>query len=206
VRAYQSVHRQRQADATRRQILRAARRLFAERGYAATSMADIARRAGVAVQTIYASCGSKRELVLALVDAIDAEADVGSLAERIAETDDPREVLAVSVRLSRRLNERCGDIIEALLSASSVEPEAAAAAAEGKRRHRQGSARSAEKLQAMGALRDGLTSAQAGALISTLTWQSVFAELRAEHGCDLDDCERLITATLVAALLRDASH
>jgi AcrR family transcriptional regulator len=78
--AYRSERRQRQAEATRKDILGAARRRFAEHGYSATSMADIARDAGVAVQTIYASCGSKRELVLALVDTIDEEADVATLA------------------------------------------------------------------------------------------------------------------------------
>ena len=45
------------ADQTRRESLEAARRLFAERGYVGTSVADIAAEAGVAVQTIYARHG-----------------------------------------------------------------------------------------------------------------------------------------------------
>ncbi len=200
--AYTSERRQQQAQATRQDILRAARRLFAERGYAATSMADIGREAGVAVQTIYASCGSKRDLVLALVDAIDEEADVAALAARVAESDKPAEILARGVRLTRQLNERCGDIISAMLSASPVEPDAAAAAEEGKRRHREGTARSAKKLEALGALRDGLSADQAAALLATLTWRPVYAQLTQEHGWSYNDCERWITAALVGTLLR----
>ena len=126
--AYKSERRQQQAQATHRDILRAARRLFAERGYAATSVADLAQEAGVAVQTIYTSCGSKRELVLALVDTIDEEAGIAPIAARQAESDKPEEIVSLAVRLTRQLNERCGDIISALLSAASLEPDAAAAA------------------------------------------------------------------------------
>src|SRR5690348_1268798 len=125
--AYRSVRRQRQAEATRRDIVQAARRLFADKGYAATSMSDIAREADVAVQTIYASCGSKRELVVSLVDFIDEEADVAELAAKAAASEKPRETIALSVHLTRQLMERCGDIIGALLSAALVEPDAAAA-------------------------------------------------------------------------------
>ncbi len=200
--AYKSERRRLQAQATRRDILRAARRLFADQGYAATSMADIARDAGVAVQTIYASCGSKRELVLGLVDAIDEEADVATIAARLAESDEPQEIISLGVRLTRQLNERCGDIISALLSAAPIEPDAAAAAEEGKRRHLDGTARAAHKLHALGALRDGLSDEDAAALLATLTWRPVYAQLTQEHSWTYDDCERWITSILVNSLLR----
>ena len=189
------------AETTRRDIVHAARRLFAERGYAATPMNDIAREAGVAVQTIYASCGSKRDLVVALVDAIDEEADVAAVSERLRASDDPREILALGVRLTRQLNERCGDIIGALLSAVPVEPDAAVAAEEGRRRHHDGTARAASKLHRQGALREDMTADEATALIATLTWQPVYAQLVREHGWSFDQCEHWITATLTATLL-----
>ena len=71
------------ADQTRRDILQTARQLFARQGYAATSVTDIAGEAGVAVQTIYARLGSKRGMLMALIDLIDEEADVGGLAAGI---------------------------------------------------------------------------------------------------------------------------
>jgi AcrR family transcriptional regulator len=199
---YKSERRQQQAETTRRDILRAARRLFADRGYSATSMADIAREAGIAVQTIYASCGPKRDLVLALVDTIDDEADVAALARRLAGSNEPAEIISLGVRVTRQLNERCGDIISALLSAAPIEPDAAAAAEEGKRRHRDGTARTAHKLHALGALRDGLTDDDAAALLATLTWRPVYAQLTQEHNWTYDHCEQWITSVLVSSLLR----
>ncbi|MGH2892035.1 MAG: TetR/AcrR family transcriptional regulator, partial [Solirubrobacteraceae bacterium] len=199
---YTSERRARQAEATRRDIVAAARALFAERGYAATSMTDIARSAGVAIQTIYASCGSKRDLLLALNDAIDREADVAALAEQAAKSEDPTEILTLGVRLTCQLHERCGDIIAALLSGAEVDPDAAAAIEDGKRRHRAGAAGAARKLAALDALRDDITADDAAGLIAVLTWQPIYTQLIREHGWDLAQCERVITTTLRRSLLR----
>jgi AcrR family transcriptional regulator len=62
-RSYDSTRRRAQADETRSAIVRAARDLFIERGYGTTTLADVARAAGVAVDTIYASVGTKAELL-----------------------------------------------------------------------------------------------------------------------------------------------
>jgi AcrR family transcriptional regulator len=55
--------RQQRAAATRQRITQAAYRLFCERGYAGTAMADVAAAAGVAVQTVYFVFGTKRNLL-----------------------------------------------------------------------------------------------------------------------------------------------
>ena len=52
-----------QARATRLRITKAAYTLFCERGYAGTTMADIAAAAGVAVQTVYFTFHTKSELL-----------------------------------------------------------------------------------------------------------------------------------------------
>ena len=67
-RGYHAPRRQEQARRTRRAILDAATRLFAERGYAATTMAAVADRAGVALDTVYAAVGPKPVLSRLLVD------------------------------------------------------------------------------------------------------------------------------------------
>src|SRR3954465_14729331 len=53
-------------DATRRQLLDAAGRLFAERGYHATSVPDIVRAAGVGHGTFYENFGSRPEILAPL--------------------------------------------------------------------------------------------------------------------------------------------
>ena len=58
-RSYRSVRRDRTAADTRAAILSAAMRLFLERGYGPVTVADIAREAGTAVPTVYASTGGK---------------------------------------------------------------------------------------------------------------------------------------------------
>ena len=68
-RAYDSSRRKRQAEQTRGEVLVAAMELFNTRGWAETTLADVAEAAGVAVETIYNGFGSKKQLVR---DAMDA--------------------------------------------------------------------------------------------------------------------------------------
>lgn len=62
-RTYDSTRRRAQADETRAAIVRAARDLFIERGYGHTTLADVARAAGVSVETIHKSVGTKAVLL-----------------------------------------------------------------------------------------------------------------------------------------------
>ena len=197
-----STRRAKQAQATRLEILRAARRLFAERGYSATSMANIADEAEVAVQTIYASCGSKRELVVALVDLIDDEADVPALAAELRQQTEPEAAIALATRLTRQIHERCGDVIRALASAAAVEPGAADAMAEGQRRHREGVAGLVAQLQTMGALREDLSVERGAAVASLLLGSAAYWELVDEHGWSYDDVESWLRHALESLLLR----
>lgn len=57
-------------DAQRARILDAARELFAARGFEAVTMAEVARRAGVARATIFNLFGSKRALVEAITESV----------------------------------------------------------------------------------------------------------------------------------------
>ncbi|MET7767711.1 helix-turn-helix domain-containing protein [Nocardia sp. NPDC005366] len=67
-RRYNAPRRVAQAADTRHAILDAARQLFVERGYAATTVAEIATQAGVSVDTVYASIGRKPVLLRELVE------------------------------------------------------------------------------------------------------------------------------------------
>jgi AcrR family transcriptional regulator len=198
---YRSARRERQAQSTREDIVRAARRLFAERGFSATSMNDLAAEADVAVPTIYASVGSKRDLLFALLDRIDEEADVGPLNQAMADATTGAEVIAATAKLTRQINERCGDIIWALHSAGEVDPEAAAALADGLARHRDGTMRAAKKIGQLKELRDGLTVKRAGAIISVVTAHAAYAELTRDHGWSWDECERWTVETLTELVL-----
>jgi AcrR family transcriptional regulator len=72
-RAYRSPRRAEGAARTRSRIVAAARTLLVDGGYARTTVTEVARGAGVSVDTLYASVGRKPQLVLAVVDDILGE-------------------------------------------------------------------------------------------------------------------------------------
>jgi len=77
--------RERRKTARREAILSAARRVFAEKGFEGTTIADVAREAGVASGTVYLYFGSKLELFAALsavlFEAINTALDVEAPAD-----------------------------------------------------------------------------------------------------------------------------
>src|SRR3954452_19560701 len=82
-RTYNSTRRSRQAAQTRAEILTAAIELFTESGWAGTTLAAIAERASVAVETIYSGFGSKKGLLRAAIDvAVVGDSEEVPLAER----------------------------------------------------------------------------------------------------------------------------
>jgi AcrR family transcriptional regulator len=194
--------RERQAQLTRTEILKAARRLFAERGYTRTSVRDIAEAAAVSAQTVYDSIGTKQALVARLNDLIDVEAGVGEIAESAARSGDPATVAAMSAKVTRSILEHCGDIVHALITGAAAEPDLEVVLAEGHRRHVDGANRVIGLLGDMDALDD---SVDVDAAVDTLAAISDFRFallLRDSYGWSLDRIETWIAATSHALLLR----
>jgi AcrR family transcriptional regulator len=189
------------AAETRREILATARRLFAEHGYASTSVQQIAEESGVAVQTIYSSVGSKAALVLALNDLLDEEADVAGLAAELPEETDPSRLIAKGVHLTRQLNERCGDLLRVLLSAAPSEPDAAAALADGMGRHQAGASYIAQRLAEMGVLPAGTTPERAGTAFAMMTSAASWQQLTHDAGWTFDEAEAWLAESLTQLLL-----
>ena len=81
-RVYNSPLRAGQAQRTRAAVLDAAGTCFLEKGYAATTMKDVAAAAGVSVQTVF-GLGSKASLLLSCVDrAVVGDDEQAPLAQR----------------------------------------------------------------------------------------------------------------------------
>lgn len=177
-------------------IVDAARRLFTEQGYGATSIAEVAEEAGVAVPTVYASVGTKATLLRMLLDRIDEEAGIGELASELQTATSARRVLELEVRITRQLAERCGDIIAALQSAAGVEPEMAKTFAAGMERHRAGARATVRRLATLGKLRPSIGEDDATAIVATLCAPTTYASLTQQHGWTFDQCESWLNATL----------
>ncbi len=193
--------RAQQAAETQQLILRAALKLFTAKGYGATSIGDIAAEAGVAVPTVYTSVGPKPELLRRMLDWVDQQADIPTLAGELRTSRDPARVLTLQVRIARYLAERCGDILTALASAAQVDSELAEAYQSGLERHREGARVTAERLSQLDALGEDSAVTKAAALIATLTRLEVWSSLHGDFGWSYDDAEDWISQTLSHQLL-----
>ena len=130
-RRYDSPRRREQAAATRREILEAARRLFEEHGYAATTMAAIAGEAGVALKTVYVVFGTKAGVLRALWNLLlRGGGDDRPIAEHawyreVLDEPDPVRQLQLNARNSRAGKTRLGRMFELIRTAAQTEPEIA---------------------------------------------------------------------------------
>ncbi|MGQ0805271.1 MAG: TetR/AcrR family transcriptional regulator [Actinomycetota bacterium] len=134
-RSYSSPRHAEMRARTRRDVLAAAQRLFAERGYGSTTIDAIAADAGVAVQTIYAAFGNKRAIVWALLETtLVGDDDPRSLIDRLTvdldSVTDTAERQARAARYGRQILERTADIHRMMRDAAAGDPEIAAALAE----------------------------------------------------------------------------
>jgi AcrR family transcriptional regulator len=123
-RKYQSGHRKILAGQTRAQVLQAARTLFGEQGYARTTIEDIAQHAGVSVPTVYSIYGSKRAILLKLLDEIEQAADPAPLIQAFQErTGDEHAQLSLFLDFSVRLFTRGLDLIRIAELAGAADPD-----------------------------------------------------------------------------------
>ena len=195
--------RERHAALTRSVILDVARRRFAEQGFAATAVRPIAEEAGVSVQTLYSTFGSKQGLLLALVDTIREQTDAPSTWARIGQSDDPDEVVALAAGIRRQILERCGDIVATFREGAAGDAGVAAAYEEGQRRTREGVTGLCSRLQAMGALRPELTLQRAVDQVAAMFSAEIFEELTGHRsGWSPDEYERWLFQRLSEILLR----
>jgi AcrR family transcriptional regulator len=145
-RPYDARRRRQRAEeerrATRLRVVEAARRLFLERGYVATTMADIAREAGVALQSVYTAGQSKADLLHLVTDlAVAGDDQELMLVERpnfaavAVESSAERQVEMIAGLIAAIL-ERLAPIWVAYREAAAVDAKAAAnLAAAHRRRH-----------------------------------------------------------------------
>ena len=172
-RRYNSPKRERQARQTREQIVEAARRLFARGGFTKTTVEAIAREAGVSAQTVYASVGSKRAIVLALLDRLEAEGGNEELRRELGSTKDPRRQLRAIVSFNRRLFERGRDVLDVVM-ATRADPDVEAFGRAGEARRREGQARWVRAWAEDGVLRPNLDEGEAADVLWALTGPELY--------------------------------
>lgn len=120
--------RDEQARLTRAEVVRAAHRLFVERGYATTSIRAVAHEAGVSEQTVYRVFGAKVGLLRAVIEsAVGVDDNVpslreGPLLEQITAAPSPSERLREVGELARKAYERgLAELENVVMSAVSAD-------------------------------------------------------------------------------------
>jgi len=190
-----------------------ARELFLERGYPATTIAAVARRAGVSADTIYSVFGSKSTLLKEVLDVViggdDAQVALldraGPQAVR-AEPDQRRQLEMFATGITDQL-ERVRPMDDILRSAAAVDAAAADLRADLQLRQRRESMRTVVTwIAARGPLRDGLSQEDAAAVVWTLTSSEVHLMLRDTWGWSRGRYAQWLQNTLTATLLPGFHH
>lgn len=195
-----------QAASTRAEIVMAAGRLMLERGYVGTSVAAIAAEAGVVVQTIYNSVGSKAELLAAVLDRVAAEPGApallsGATRERIAEARTATEVIRILARSSALVNERTSGILRIVSEAAVVDPDVGEFAQKRDAARLHGFGEVAAALREKRGLRGGISDHEAAATMWALAHPHTFRTLVLSLGWSTEAYLNWLEKSLLAALL-----
>ena len=205
-RPYRSARRREQAGETRRRILGAAHDLFVGQGYGRTTIAEVARAAGVAVETVYAAYGNKPTLLRQVWYATmrGDEADI-----RLLDRPEIRAVLA-EPDLATRLRahavvmipvwRRITPLLRALQGAATSEPAATAMLAEFDERRLDAAGHYARAAAATGQL--AVSEQECRDLLAATMDGALWHRLVTECGWSQDRYAQLLGTIWVAALVR----
>ena len=199
-RPYQSPLREERAQDTRLRVRESAGRLFADRGFAATTVAAIAEQAGVSVQTVYGIYGREPGIIGAILEELEQAGGIDERIPAMIAEPDPRRQLRMFVAFNRAMFERGAPILRAAIGASG-DPQVAEIGQQGDARRREGTTGLADMWAAKGALREGLSVQEASQRLWLLT--SAEQYLNATDGLDWSpaDYERWLGDLLERELL-----
>ena len=189
------------AEITRRSIVDAARRRFAEHGYRATTVDQVAQDARVAPKTVYAVAGGKRGL---LRTVLIPWAEAAVVDDNLAAMRDMRSghaVLALVGATVRELCEELRDIIRLAVDAAAQDEDAAAALSATVARIRRNFVEVVDHLAALHSLRPDLPTERATDILEFYFRPDPYLHLVDHAGWPPEDAERWLVEQAAAALL-----
>lgn len=153
-----SRRRDEHARQTREAVVDAARRLFAERGFTATTVDEIAASSRVSAGTVYQQCGGKRGLLSTLVELWAAAPLMSEAARRIEMSSSGLEIVDFLADAYLQTYRTFGDLVALCTAIAPHDEESARWLHDTTRRDRHVLVGAAERLRELGALPDGTTS------------------------------------------------
>lgn len=199
VKKQSTTHRQRQAQATRETVARAARRLFAEQGYTATTIEAISEAAEIPVPTIYSAFGNKPAILEEVRRLWIARADVENLHRQALAMPEVEKRLCLAAHWTRRQFELGYEVIAMYQEAARADPRVAVVWRQVMSRRE---AAVSEMLGSLtGRLRPGIKARQALDLYVAWTLPEVFRTLVLERGWSLNRYENWLAELLIREFL-----
>ncbi|WP_454198238.1 TetR/AcrR family transcriptional regulator [Nocardia sp. Marseille-Q1738] len=189
------------AQLTRQAILDAARELFVRKGYFDTKVEEIARTARVAPATVYAVGGGKHGLLRTLIESGTSAEDIPAILAHIESLTDPRELIGFIVHATRVKFEQWSDLMRQVVAAAPREPTVREILRIAHDSMRNGLALTADRLAAMGALRDDVDAPRATDLLWLHLCNAAYFIRTDDLGWSLDESETWLNDTLPFALL-----
>jgi len=188
-------------------VVEAARGLFLERGYGATTVEAISEGAGVPAATVYRLFSSKLGILKALLDvSIAGDHEGVPVAQRprvseLAATDDPAQQLEGFVAFASGINDRVAPIYRILVSAAGTDPDAAALLDGLTQQRQQGQRMIARSLARAGALRPGMRERDAADIVHALLSPEIYRLTVVDRGWSGERYRTWLTQLLADQLL-----
>jgi len=194
-------------------VLDAARALFLERGYAATTIEAISAASGVPSATVYRLFTSKLRLLQGLFNTTLPEGTVGADGDPAPAPDhprlgvlltepDPRAQVATFAGIARDILSRGAEVYPILVTAAGSDPQAADLLAAYTRTREQGQGHLSRSLASRRSLRPGLTEQAAADIVHALASPEVYRLLVSGRGWSPVQYEQWLAATLASQLLQ----
>jgi AcrR family transcriptional regulator len=197
--------REQYALTTKLAIVDAARRLFSERGYFATTVDDIAAAADVASATVYSSAGGKQGLISEMVRLWQTDPLIANTLDGVRASTDPYEVIAKLSAAARQIRERWADVIVILLTTAPHDSSVAEQLAPASQYYRRCIEEIAQRLADLGGLRKQIEVADAADILwfyfgysglNTLHDENRWSYDRAESWLRQQACRELLNSGL----------
>ena len=196
---------------TREKVIKAARELFVAQGYGATSLQEVADRAGVAVQTIYFVFGNKRTLFKDVVDtSIAGDAEPGATMDRewfraACAAPTAADQLRAHVRGTREILGRIAPIMPLIAAAAATDPQIAAQWPDGPDPRYTVQHAAAQALADKPDVRPDVSVAMAADLLFGLLSPQLYLLFVQDRGWSPDSWEKWACADLTAQLCIDSA-
>ena len=206
-RPYEGAARQARTRRTRAAVVEAARSLFIERGYAATTIEAISDHSDTPQATVYRLFSSKLGILKAVLDfSVGGDDEAVAMADRpqvraLLSDEDPRKQLAGFAALLREVMARVGPVHRILADAARSDEGAASLLAEIARQRHEGQRRIAHSLARSGALRPSLRERDAADIVHALASPEVYGLLVFDRGWSGERYEKWLRSILIDQLL-----